>query len=114
LARFQSKVAITATKIATRSAAPPTIPIAIFPERVMVIILGIAAGAPLPALVTFKGIAARRASQAFRPHNVCGFFLARLSRRRRPARASRGLRSMARAQPWDGRLQTEMASYGEM
>jgi hypothetical protein len=55
LDRFQSKVAITATSTATRSAAPPTIPIAIFLERVMVMILAIAAGEPRPAFATFQG-----------------------------------------------------------
>ncbi|GFN24365.1 hypothetical protein ADE_00630 [Achromobacter denitrificans] len=54
-ARFQSKVAIPTTATATRSAAPPTIPIAIFLERVMVMILAIAAGVPRPAIATLKG-----------------------------------------------------------
>src|SRR5690606_1329891 len=55
LARFQSKAAIATTSTTTRSAAPPTIPIAIFLERVMVIILAIAAGIPQPAIATSKG-----------------------------------------------------------
>jgi hypothetical protein len=80
----------------------------------MVIILGNAAGAPLPAFVTSKGIAARAAGQAFRPHNVCGFFLAWLSRRHREARAARRLRSMARARPHASSLQNEMAAEPEM
>ncbi|GLK96356.1 hypothetical protein GCM10008164_40980 [Achromobacter xylosoxidans] len=114
LARFQSKVAITTTSIATRSAAPPTIPIAIFLERVMVIILGIAAGVPLPASVTSKGIAARGPGRTCRPHNVCGFFQALHPSRCRAARVARGLRSMARARPRSGRLQSEMGAGREM
>ncbi|MDT4831531.1 hypothetical protein FQZ97_650450 [compost metagenome] len=55
LARFQSKVAIPTASTATRSTAPPTIPIAIFLERVMVMILAIAAGVPRPAIATLKG-----------------------------------------------------------
>jgi hypothetical protein len=55
LARFQSKVAIPTASTATRSAAPPTIPIAIFLERVMVMILAFAAGVPRPAISTRQG-----------------------------------------------------------
>ncbi|MNL56345.1 hypothetical protein D3C87_1798340 [compost metagenome] len=43
LARFQSKVAITTTNTSTMRARAPTIPIAIFLVRVMVIILGVMA-----------------------------------------------------------------------
>jgi len=80
----------------------------------MVIILGSAAGVPLPALVTAKGIAPCAASQAFRPHNVCGFFLARLSGQRRAARVGRGLRSMPRARACGGQLQNEIVPRCEM
>ncbi|MNT39474.1 hypothetical protein D3C72_1757210 [compost metagenome] len=60
LARFQSKVAITTTNTSTMRAIAPTIPIAIFLVRVMVIILGVMASLPPLALVTIKGIAAKQ------------------------------------------------------
>ncbi|MNI54542.1 hypothetical protein D3C77_552170 [compost metagenome] len=60
LARFQSKVAITTTNTSTMRARAPTIPIAIFLVRVMVIILGVMASLRPPALITIKGIAAHQ------------------------------------------------------
>ncbi|GAB1828817.1 hypothetical protein MyNCGM70_16890 [Achromobacter xylosoxidans] len=56
-ARFQSKVATTTTSTATRRTMPPTIPPAIFVLRVIVMILAVAAGTPIPALFTLKGSA---------------------------------------------------------
>ncbi|MNN76386.1 hypothetical protein D3C81_1927620 [compost metagenome] len=61
LARFQSKVASATASTTTRRATPPTIPIAIFLVRVMVTILGIAAGA-MPILV-YRPRVSRRAAR---------------------------------------------------